>query len=190
MVSPCDNPVMSDDRRGSVIPFNPRGAGYPDDVRELAFETWAYRADRSIQKTLDILGRELEPRLIPDRRTIDRWRRHDDWDGEVTRRIQAVAPRTMENYAARFVELVGRAQDVIADGLSSDKRDGSIKPGVFAAMQMQAKELHGLYWQMLQAGTAAKLAADASHVDTADELDPNERARRLRDRIAKENRRP
>lgn len=64
---------------------------WPDHVRELAFEVWAFRCGRSIPRTVERLASDEYSLPVP-RRTVADWVTRYSWDQEADNRLASIAP--------------------------------------------------------------------------------------------------
>jgi hypothetical protein len=73
-----------------------RGTRYPAEVKELAYEVYAKRADSDIPRTMAILAELVDPPL--SEKTVYEWRQAYQWDKRLELEKQAMAPVLWERY--------------------------------------------------------------------------------------------
>jgi hypothetical protein len=73
-----------------------RGTRYPAEVKELAYEVYAKRADADIPRTMAILAELVDPPL--SEKTVYAWRDSYGWDKRLELEKQAMAPVLWERY--------------------------------------------------------------------------------------------
>jgi hypothetical protein len=94
-----------------------RGTRYPAEIKELAFEVYAKRADSDIPRTMAILGQLVDPPL--SEKTVYEWRQAYQWDRRLEQEKQAMAPVLWERYTRELSvaapEAVSYLRSVLAD---------------------------------------------------------------------------
>ena len=92
------------------------GFRWSDDVKELAFQVWAFRADRDAVKTTRLLNSTHDVAVNVD--TVRRWVRSADWHGRLQGTLRDVAPAIYEHSKfdlLRAAEAGGRyLRDILA----------------------------------------------------------------------------
>lgn len=83
---------------------DPRGVRHPDDVKERAYQLWAFQASRRVALVSDLLaaGEIGEPVAVPSR-TISRWATDDGWPDRVARDLRAIAPDMREQTVGELI---------------------------------------------------------------------------------------
>lgn len=154
---------------------------YDESVRELVFECWCWLAGRSVDHALrmarDHAGPDVE---LPDRRTVFRWRRDHDWDGEADRRVGQAAPALRERAALRLLGMLPAAGDRISEAVNAEMRDRGRLSGAVVMAEQQAA------WQLVELAGVADLLTGRRIGDDRepdDDLSPLEAVRAARDRI-------
>ena len=88
---------------------------------------------------------------LPDRRTVFRWRRDHDWDGEADRRVGQAAPALRERAALRLLGMLPAAGDRISEAVNAEMRDRGRLSGAVVMAEQQAA------WQLVELAGVADL---------------------------------
>lgn len=117
----------SDDKK----PANTVGRGwgmYPQEVVDLAFQYWLFRANRSIPKTVEMLANECDSMSLPtpNAATVNRWSRAESWDIRGNALIRQLAPAIDETDAADLLILRGdvkrQLHRLVTEGATEEDR--------------------------------------------------------------------
>lgn len=147
----------------SLVPA--RGNRYSDEMWQLAYEIWAFQADRNCTRTHALLYEKIretadedgviiddESLNIPTVRQIQYRARNEDWPARATMEIASIAPKLYKQFNARLFAQVEMAQAFDGDILSG-VYDNYDKPGILATKEKVAARIQ----QLAAVGTAAGL---------------------------------
>jgi hypothetical protein len=187
---------------GDTRAIGSTGNRFDDEMRELAYEIWAFRAGRNATRTLRILEEECreaadeqinretgemplideESLNIPTVRQVQRWAKDGHWAERATDGVAKLAPRTHKSFNARLFEAGDLALDFVYDMLAGEY-DQFRSPGILATKEKTAAGVLTL----LGVGTAAGLMPVAMpqavpEAMTGEET-PQELARKQRERL-------
>jgi hypothetical protein len=171
------------------------GKRYPPEIRDLAYEIWAYKADRNATRTRQLLIEmlradaeaegivvDVEDLPVPSERMMQKWVKDGNWAQKVTEDIASIAPRLWKEFNARLFAQVEAAQAFDGDVLAG-KYDYYDKPGILATKEKVAARIQTL----AGIGTAAGLSPVSMPAPSAKPLEEGlstqEISRRSRDRL-------
>jgi hypothetical protein len=183
-------------------PISSTGHRFSDDIRQLAYEIWAWEADRNATRTQQILAEEcrslaeagIDPSSgeimsideesipIPTARQVQRWARDGDWAQRSVADMARIAPKRYQDANTRLFAGLPQAQKVLYDIIYGEY-DNFRSPGILAIKHKAASE----WLTFAGVGTAAglmpvALPQSAPQALTGDET-PQELARRTRDAL-------
>lgn len=141
------------------------GRRYDAELWGMAYEIWAFEADRNASRTRQKLLETFREMLPPDSGDVDdeslnipteqaiRWRaRKEDWTGRATEDIARLAPQMYKAFNARLFAQVEAAQAFDADMLAG-RYGNPDSPGILAVKEKVAARVQ----QLAAVGTAAGL---------------------------------
>ena len=167
------------------------GTRYSDEVKETAFELWAFECDRNQRRTaarLKELLSEGEP--VPTQQVIGYWVRTGAWDLKADQAIAQFAPNLRSRQLSRLIMLGNDALATYADILTgvSDREDRhTLQAKVTVAQSVLT--LLGL-GTAVGKGEAPKLSVTQEEREDLSLLSPQDLARRQRERIQAQKERP
>lgn len=175
-----DSYLMHETPARSLVPA--RGNRYDDDLWQLAYEIWAFQADRNCTRTHALLYEKIretadedgvlvddESLNIPTVRQIQNRARNEDWSARATLEIASIAPKLYKQFNARLFAQVEAAQAFDGDVLAG-VYDHYHSPGILATKEKVAARIQ----QLAAVGTAAGLLPPQIPTPTVKEIDPNE----------------
>jgi hypothetical protein len=168
------------------------GTRYSEEVKQTAFELWAFECDRNQKRTASRLASLLEPGSpCPTPQIVGHWVRTQGWDFKADQAIAAIAPNLRARQLSRLVVLGNDALSTFAQVLSGEI-EGEEKHTLQAKVAVAQNVLTLLGLGTAQGrGDAPKLTVVQEDREDLAALSPQELARRQRDRLqaAKEARR-
>lgn len=164
---------------------------YSDEVKQTAFELWAFECDRNQRRTAARLAQFLEPgEQVPTSQIIGHWVRTQGWDLKADQAIANLAPNLRARQLSRLVMLGNDALSTYAQVLTGEA-EGEEKHTLQAkvAVAQSVLTLLGL-GTAIGRGEAPKLSVQREEHEDLSTLSPQELARRQRERLlaAKERR--
>ncbi len=160
------------------------GTRYTDEVRQTAFELWAFECDRNQRRTAARLTELLEPgESVPTSQIIGYWVRTQGWDIKADQAIANLAPNLRARQLSRLIMLGNDALSTYSTVLTGGA-EGEEKHTLQAkvAVAQSVLTLLGL-GTAVGRGEAPKLAVVEENHQDLSELTPQELARRQRDRL-------
>lgn len=158
---------------------------YPEEIEEAAFAAYI-QADRNVSRALRLLSDMFPGEDLPDRTTVSRWAQRGNWDLRADEAIAENFPHLLRRDLARLQVLRGQALAEQA-AIFAGERDH------LSGHQMLARTTGiGTVLQISGLGTAgarsenATLAPAPTLAAVEDGLTPQERARRQRERLERE----
>jgi hypothetical protein len=179
-----------------------RGHRFSDDIRQLAYEIWAWEADRNATRTQQILAEECrslaeagidpisgeilsideESIPIPTARQVQRWAKDGDWAQRSVADMARIAPKRYQDANTRLFAGLPQAQKVLYDIIYGEY-DQFRSPGILAIKHKAASE----WLTFAGVGTAAGLMPvslpSAVPQAIAEGATPQELARDQRERL-------
>jgi hypothetical protein len=187
---------------GDTFPVLSTGNRFSDDLRELAYEIWLYKADRNAARTQRMLAEECrlaseeaidaetgeiaplddDSLNIPTVRQVQRWVNDGRWPEKATEDIAKMAPRLWKAANARLFAQIEAAQSFDADVLAGvyDRYD---KPGILAVKEKIAARVQTLAGVGTAAGLMPVAMPQAVPEAITGEETPTQLARKQRERL-------
>ena len=135
----------------SLVPA--RGNRYSDEMWQLAYEIWAFQADRNCTRTWEMLAEEIRAEAenegvivdedsldIPTVRQIQYRAKRENWPARATVDMATIAPQTYKMANVRLFAQIPQAQTVYGDilaGVYDDHRS----PGLVQTKLNAAKDV-------------------------------------------------
>jgi hypothetical protein len=99
-----------------------KGQAYPDEIREMSYQLWAFKHSRNIAAVCREL-KEKAPSLDYD--TVHRWAKVDNWPARVKADLVAIAPDIMQSIVT---DLIAGAAEGVATVRSVARGDLQVDP--------------------------------------------------------------
>ena len=165
-------------------PDHPTGDGYPDDIRDAAFQFWAFRAGRKAEHVISELIEVCSDLgyATPSIWTIKRWAKHGQWEQRANALIRELAPAIDQQDAANLFLTRGKAISALDDVLERRLPARERMAALMAARL--AFESTGIIKKDGTPGLAASVTdlPTQSTIDDDPTLSHTDRQRRLLDR--------